>query len=247
MCPPRVASGWPRVVYARLMVTVVIPWRPQPTRVWAYDATSAWYRENLPDARILPVDSGDPVFNLAQCRNVGVNGADDDVVVIGDADTIPELAPLLDAIDGARQSGLVHLPYTRYHWLGSRGTAQFAEGHALIECDHELVIGACSGVYVAAPETWRAHGGQDERFRGWGFEDAAWYLAHETILGSPPVRHEGRVYALHHKAEVREGPQYDANAALMERYRAAASDADAMRQLVFSDATASNARTAPGV
>ena len=225
------------------MVTVVIPWRPQPSREWAFGATTAWYRDNLPDARLLPVDSGDAVFNLAQCRNLGVELADDDVVVIGDADTVPELEPLLAAIEGARESGLVHLPYTRYHWLGASGTAQFAAGGALADCDHELVMGACSGVYVAAPETWRAHGGQDERFRGWGFEDAAWYLAHQAILGSPPVRHEGRVYALHHTAELREGPQYDANAALMERYRAAADNADAMRQLVFS---AANARTAPG-
>ena len=230
------------------MVTVVIPWRPQPSREWAFGVTADWYRRNLPDARLLPVDSGDPVFNLAQCRNLGVELADDDVVVIGDADTIPELEPLLSAIDGARSSALVHLPYTRYHWLGATGTAQFAAGGALADSDHELVMGACSGVYVAAPETWRSHGGQDERFRGWGFEDAAWYLAHQTILGSPPVRHEGRVYALHHTAEQREGPQYDANAALMERYRAAANDSaangsDAMRQLVFS---AANARTAPG-
>ena len=226
------------------MVTVVIPWRPQPSRERAYDATTRWYRDNLPEARLLPVDSGDAVFNLAQCRNLGVELADDDdVVVIGDADTLPELEPLLAAIDGARESGRVHLPYTRYHWLGASGTAQFATGAPLSTCDHELVMGACSGVYVAAPDTWRNHGGQDERFRGWGFEDAAWYLAHETILGAPPVRHEGRVYALHHTAEQREGPQYDANAALMERYRAAATDADAMRQLVFS---AANARTAPG-
>ncbi|MET0163226.1 MAG: hypothetical protein ABW204_11275, partial [Microbacteriaceae bacterium] len=99
-------------------------------------------------------------------------------------------------------------------------------------CSFELVRGACSGVYVATPETWAAHGGQDERFRGWGFEDAAWYLAHETLLGEPPVRHPGRVYALHHVAEQRAGVQYDANAERMERYRAAAGDRAAMARLV---------------
>jgi hypothetical protein len=85
---------------------------------------------------------------------------------------------------------------------------------------------------VTTPRTWWRHGGQDQRFRGWGFEDAAWYLAHETLLGEAPRRHPGHVYALHHTAEVREGPQYDANAALMERYRAAATSAEAMRTLV---------------
>lgn len=216
------------------MVTIVIPWRPQQSRVPAFEVVTAWYRENLPDAALRVVDTDDVPFNLAACRNRGVAGVPDgEVVVIGDADTLPQRDALLEAIASAGD-GYVHLPYTEYHWLGAAGTAQYRDGTSLDECDFELVRGACSGVYVTTPETWREHGGQDESFRGWGFEDAAWYLAHETLLGDPPRRHTGRVYALHHVAEVREGPQYDANAARMERYRAAASDPDAMRQLVTS-------------
>jgi hypothetical protein len=214
------------------MLTVLIPWRPQPTRIAAFEAVTEWYAENVPDATVHTIDSPDPVFNLAQCRNLGIASVANphDVVVINDADTLPELAALESAI-AAASDGLVHLPYTEYHWLGATGTAQYSDGTPLAECDFELVRGACSGVYVTTPATWEAHGGQDERFRGWGFEDAAWYLAHSTLLGSAPVRHEGRVYALHHKAEVREGPHYDANAALMERYREATTP-DAMRQLI---------------
>jgi hypothetical protein len=214
------------------MLTVLIPWRPQPTRIAAFEAVTAWYAENVPDATVHTIDSPDPVFNLAQCRNLGIASVADphDVVVINDADTLPERAALESAI-AAASDGLVHLPYTEYHWLGATGTAQYRDGTPLEECDFELVRGACSGVYVTTSATWEAHGGQDERFRGWGFEDAAWYLAHSTLLGSAPVRHEGRVYALHHKAEVREGPHYDANAALMERYREAITP-DAMRQLI---------------
>lgn len=218
------------------MVTIVIPWRPQPSRLAAFDAVVAWYRDALGDVPVLIVDSDDEVFNLARCRNLGVGRLADprEVVVIGDADTIPERAALLEAIDAARTSGRVHLPYTEYRWLGASGTAEFGAGAALEDCSHEVVRGACSGVYVTTPETWASHGGQDERFRGWGFEDAAWHVAHETLLGEPPRRHVGRVYALHHVAEVREGPHYEANAALMARYRAAATP-DAMRQLLAGD------------
>ena len=226
------------------MLTVVIPWRPQPSRLAAFDEVHAWYTAHLPEAAIVTVDSGDDPFNLARCRNIGVAGArssDDaggDVVVIGDADTLPQREPLLDAIAAARTSGRVHLPYTEYHWLGRDGTAQFRDGRALEECDFELVRGACSGVYVTTPETWSAHGGQDERFRGWGFEDAAWYVAHETLLGEPPRRHEGMVFALHHEAQLREGPQYDANAELMQQYRDAAASREAMHEFVFARPTA---------
>jgi hypothetical protein len=254
------------------MVTVVLPWRPQPSRVDAFERVVAWYRQHLPEAEIVTVDSGDDVFNLARCRNIGVTDAArnadsarvadaardadahdtdaarnaDEVVVIGDADTLPEIGPLRSAIAAARTSPLVQLPYTEYHWLGREGTEQFHAGTPLAECEFELVRGACSGVYVTTPATWWSHGGQDERFRGWGFEDAAWFVAHETLLGAPPQRHEGAVYALHHTAEVREGPHYDANATLMESYREASGSSDDMARFVF-DASASNARVRPGV
>ena len=217
------------------MTVVVIPWRPQPSRLAALAAVTSWYGENLEGADIRLVDCDDPVFNLSQARNIGIAGVDDpdEVVVIGDADTLPERGALLAAIDGAADSGRVHLPYDEYRWLGASGTAQFAAGTPLDLCDFELVRGACSGVYVTTPRTWASHGGQDERFRGWGFEDAAWYVAHETLLGEAPRRHPGAVYALHHETQLREGPQYDLNAALMDRYTASAESRDAMAQLVF--------------
>jgi hypothetical protein len=219
--------------------TVVIPWRPKPDREQALADVRAWYAQHVPDATIRLVDTDDAVFNLARCRNTGAASVDpDDVVVLNDADTLPEHDALLAAVAAARTSGRVQLPYDRYHWLGAEGTAQFRAGTPLPDCDFTLVHGACSGVYVTTRRTWEAHGGQDERFRGWGFEDAAWNLAHTTLLGAPPQRHEGRVYALHHVAEVRNGPQYDANADLMERYRAASVSPEAMRALVSEPARA---------
>jgi len=221
-------------------VSVIIPWRPAPSRVTAFDALTSWYAREFPEFTVQTVDTDDDVFVLAACRNRGIVGASvDDVVIINDADTIPEPAALREAIAAARTSGLVHLPYTAYHWLGANGTADYLAGTDPRECDFELVLGACSGVYVTTPRTWERHGGQDERFRGWGYEDAAWNLAHQTLLGSPPQRHEGRVYALHHVAETRAGARFDANAALMERYRSAAGDPDAMRSLVSERVPAS--------
>lgn len=228
-----------------MTLTVLIPWRPQPSRVAAFDAVVEWYQKNIPGVDIRTIDSPDDVFNLARCRNLGVQLVNDvdEVIVINDADTLPQLEPLLAAINAAKTSGLVHLPYSEYRWLGATGTAQYSAGTALSDCSFELVRGACSGVYVTTPATWWSHGGQDERFRGWGFEDAAWYLAHETLLGAVPARHEGHVYALHHEPQLREGPQYDANATLMASYRAAVGDPTSMRGFVFPPATSPSAAT----
>lgn len=215
-------------------VRVVIPWRPAPTRLDAFDRVVSWYRAALPGVTVETVDTGDTPFVLAACRNRAMSqAAPGEVVVVGDADTLPEAAPLREAIAAAASSPLVHLPYDEYRWLGRSGSADYAAGIPLADCTVEQYVdGACSGVYVATPEAWKSHGGQDEGFRGWGFEDAAWYLAHVTLLGSPPRRHHGRVYALHHAGEVRAGADYDANAARMEQYRAAAGDPALMAALV---------------
>lgn len=227
--------------------TVVIPWRASPSRVAAFEFLTAWYAENMREATVMTVDTDDDVFVLAACRNIGVSTAQSEapdgtelVIVVNDADTVPDAEALRRAVDAAHADHLVHLPYTAYHWLGAEGTAQLRAGTPAEDCAFELISGACSGVYVTTARTWAEHGGQDERFRGWGFEDAAWFLAHETLLGAPPARHDGRVYAMHHVAEARAGEGYDANAALMDRYRAASGDPTAMAQLVGLIAPAAN-------
>ena len=213
----------------------MIPWRPAPSRIDAFERVVAWYERTLPEFEIRTLDTDDDLFALARIRNLAVTILDDpdDVVVINDADTFPEPEPLRSAVGAAARGGRVQLPYTAYHWLGPEGSAQFVEGRAPQDCTYELVHRACSGVYVTTRSTWEAHGGQDERFRGWGFEDSAWFAAHTTLLGAHPMRHDGDVYALHHETQLREGEQYEANAALRERYREAEPSPEAMRELVF--------------
>ena len=143
---------------------VVIPWRPAPSRIAAFERLVDWYERELPEFRIETIDSDDDVFVLARTRNLAIAGlADhDDVVVVNDADTLPEPGALREAVAAAPGSGRVHLPYTSYHWLGPEGSAELAEGAAPAECSFVLVHGACSGVYVTTRRTWEAHGGQDE-------------------------------------------------------------------------------------
>lgn len=216
-------------------VLVAVPWRPQPDRVYAHDLTVQRYRELLPDADIVDVDTDHDPFCLAACRNRGVHLAElggYDVAVLADADTLPERTPLLAAIEGAQTSGLVHLPYTEYRSLRATGTGQYRTGKPLEDCDHLVVPDACSGVYVITPATWWSHGGQDEQFRGWAPEDAAWMVAHKTLLGAEPVRHEGRVYALHHDSPVKEGADFEAGYARIFRYHQADGNPAAVRALL---------------
>ena len=218
-------------------VLVGIPWRAQPHRVYAHDLTVARYRDLLPDAYIMDVDTKHDTFCLAACRNRAVWLAETcgyDVVVLADADTLPEQKPLVAAIEAAAGDSRVHLPYTEYRSLRRDGTDQALDGIPLDRCAHMVVPFATSGVYVTTPATWWACGGQDERFQGWAPEDMAWLIAHRLLLGAEPARHEGRVYALHHESPTKTGPTYDAAVELYQRYVQAgdAGDIEAVRRLV---------------
>lgn len=202
-------------------ISVVIPWRAREDRQYAFDRVVEWYQVNLPQANIITVDDGRVPFCLSGSRNLGVKMAEEagaDAVILNDADTIPQLSSIMFATEWAVLGDRVVLPYTQYRSLQEKGTNQFRDGKDLAVCHAFVVDGACSGVYVFSPKVWWSHFGQDERFRGWGFEDAAWYAAHTTLIGRPPKRIDGSVYAFTHESEIKEGPDYERNAALCYRY-----------------------------
>ena len=217
-----------------MKIALIIPWREQASRRYAQKLVLDWYEENLPDADLILADNGVEPFCLSGSRNMGVRRASRyDVCVINDADTIPEITPLMESIEDCTQTHTVHLPYTEYRSLGIAGTQGYLRGTPLIDCDSLRVPGACSGVYVTTPETWWMHGGQDEEFRGWGFEDSAWFYAHTTLIGEAPTYHEGIVYAFHHESAEKKGDQYAKSGCRMALYERATGDVEAMRDLVF--------------
>lgn len=218
-------------------VAVVIPWRPFANREYAFNIVKSWYEESLPDAKIITADDGRSPFCLSGTRNVGVQLAEKEgaeVIVLSDADTVPEITSLSLAISAALEFDSVILPYTEYRSLMEEGSQQHLSGIPFENCNYIGVSGACSGIYVFRPEIWWKHYGQDERFRGWGFEDAAWYIAHTTLLGTEPMRIDGRVYAFTHVAAEKEGPNYERNANFCAQYLAISGNVDEMRSLASS-------------
>jgi hypothetical protein len=215
-----------------LATSVFIPWRPATSRLPAFDFTRDWWRSQGFDVHL--VDSDDRPFSLAASRNLAVALSSVDPlapIVISDADTVGEFAAIAEALERTDAEERTFLPYTEYRSLGEAGTAQALAGRQLELCSHLVYPPAVSGIYITTPAVWTQYGGQDPRFRGWLGEDIAHMHAHETLIG-PLGRTQGKAYALGHDSEVKEGPQYDANAQLMHRYGAAAGDVDAMWALI---------------
>lgn len=221
-------------------VMVGIPWRPSRGRWVPFALLQEWYATHFPDWHVHTADAdpnGDG-FSLSRSRNdlaYHASRYEYDVVILNDADTIPEPEPLRQAVRLALEHNATVLPYTEYRSMRDDGTAMHLRGVEIDQCPHFTVPFATSGVYVTTPSAWWSVGGQDERFVGWGPEDMAWLVAYRILRGEEPLRVEGKVFGLGHPTAVKEGPQYEANVALYQRYLAAgdAGDVEAVRDLAF--------------
>lgn len=219
------------------MKTLVgIPWRPgSPERVRNFRHVAAHMARLLPEARLETFDTNDHPFNRAAARNAAARFALDnsyDVLVLVDADTLVELAPLQQALD-ACGDGRMHLPYTYYRSLTNRGTHMYFGGRAPLDCpaDHEHEW-ATGGVMVCQPQAWFRAGGMDQRFTGWGFEDTAARVCWDALLGET-VRHEGTITHLWHPLETALGSKHWwHNRKLMDRYEDALGDAGRLMEII---------------
>lgn len=219
-----------------MTTAVAIPWRPGTPQRTAHHATvRARLQAMLPDAIHLDADSGHTPFSRAGSRNACVRhaqAAGAGTLVICDADTIPEPGPLHTAITAATD-GRLHLPYTWYRALSEAGTAQHLAGLPADQCPADLEHQwATGGVLVIQPTAWWTAGGMDERFTGWGFEDAAFRICADALLG-PTTTHAGTITHLWHPPESGLGtPQHAANGARCQRYVDATGDPAALRALI---------------
>lgn len=185
-------------------IAVVIPWRPQPRRIDAFNYVIKWYEKYLPSAELIIIDSDTEKFNLSRARNLGMKEAEKigaNVVIMNDADTVPSVAPLAEAIK-AVDDGLMHNPYTIYRFIPYEDSVKFFNG--IGPQDIKLVPAIIFpetwwGVVVFRPEVWWKIGGSDERIIGWGYEDTAMAYTHSIVFGKDFVKHDGVMYAFDHE------------------------------------------------
>jgi len=218
-----------------MRVTVVVPFRGgQVDREVAFEHTRAHLQHILPTARLVVADTDHQPFNRAAARNAGVREAGAGIVVVCDADSLPEREPVEAAIEAAAD-GLLHLPYTIFSGLTREQTLRvLLQGLPLGDVGKPDLVttNSVGGVLVIDHDAWWEAGGQDEGFHGWGGEDVAFRHACDTLLGQT-VRHDGVLYGLWHPSEMdRKSAQYRTNIARQNRYRGLRRNPRAMRQLI---------------
>lgn len=211
---------------------IIIPWRATPDRMANFRYCERWWRQHFPEIPIQLVDDGSMKFNRGGSRNEGVQySLDQDVVILADADTVPEELPVREALFAA-QDGKLHLPYTTFHGLSQSGTRRALRGRPLSEQptsdahDH-----ATGGILVIKPNSYLEAGGMPP-LQGWGFEDTIFRITADAILG-PTVRHTGTIYHLHHNAVWNlGGPEWTRNKEICDEYVECEGDPLRIKQLI---------------
>lgn len=200
-------------------IGIYIPWRGSGCR---YRLQNMQYvRDTLTSyelGRVSLCDSAAEKFHRAGVRNLCAQhalGERVDVMVLCDADTLPERDALVAAIKGAYEQPVLHLPYTQFVGLTKEHSFEVITGTAPVDDQQrwlETATHSIGGVWVMRPDAWHNAEGMDEGFTGWGWEDNAFHLA-SNVLNGQTVRHEGNIYHLWHPrpADLLHTPQYRAN------------------------------------
>jgi hypothetical protein len=154
-----------------------------------------WARTRWP---VVTADSETSIFSLAQARNNAVAQAQTEVVVICDADTIPDLRNVRAAVTDPVG---ICWPFMHYRILDIEHVDtpfnKLSSVPHLNAWDGEGGQGVGGCLVCTTEEYWRL-GGQPPEFIGWGYEDTAFVLIVETL--STVKRLPGNIYAFEHNA-----------------------------------------------
>lgn len=155
-----------------------------------------WWPTGWP---VVTGDSDTEIFSLSQARNNAVRKAKTDVVVICDADTIPDMNNVKAAV--ADPVG-VCWPFTKYRILAPEYIdtpfRKLADVPYLNQWGGDGAAGVGGCLITTVDEFWRL-GGQPPEFIGWGHEDTAFTFIVETL--STLRRLDGNIYAFEHNTD----------------------------------------------
>lgn len=230
------------------LTTVLVPYAPaglERLRAWTWVAQR--WALTMPEAEIVVAApnhaTGDPaLFCRAEAINNAAAEATGDVFVIADADTAFDPVYVTAAINLVAAGEVPWVLPGRYVRLSRAVTADWIARNPAApppllweqEIDEEWPANV-SGIVVLPREGFRAAGGFDERFKGWGWEDGSFAHALDTLWGHVE-RLQGHIaWHLWHPRPPEHsthGPYAVRQQRLGQRYIAAAGDRALMSELI---------------
>ena len=213
-------------------ITVCFPWRPQPDRMDAYHTCKTYWRSH--GFNTVEADS-DPTrpFVCNEARNNAARLADTDIIIIADADTVPEnIKQINTAVERIKsnESDVVY-PFTLYRYIPPEWTDKTA--YLSIAPIIGETYNSPGGMIVTTQDSFWSINGFDPRFipGASGFDDTAFMLAAQTLLATSRIY--GTVYSFDHPVSViRDYGDDNPNKTRYSLYEYATQDPALMRELV---------------
>ena len=173
-------------------LSIVLPYRPSEDgyRSAIFDWIYKRYEQLFPDSEIIVCDSNDEQFSRSKSRNIGVDQSTKKFILLADADIIPFKqfieSGIFDINNGV--SWMILYDNDLYFNADKSSSKIILNSDPISEIipsqiiwEHKITSWA--GQLLFKREDFYEIGGYDERFTGWGYEDNAFQVAADTILG----------------------------------------------------------------
>lgn len=212
------------------MISVLFPYRGDDgprDRLFGYVLN--WWKHYFPEAEICVGRNFEHPFNRGAARNEAFDQSNGEVVIVADADTVPTAQGVRDAIAEVVSTKCWSFPYAkdRYYNLTEAATQNVLQLHVgeqpsePVEGQYDHKITSWAGCLVLPREAWERVEGYDTRFKGWGYEDNAFYLKLDSLWG-PHRRQDSYCCHLWHpvsKENSFENPHIGFNKSLFRKYQ----------------------------
>lgn len=219
-----------------MKLSVLIPWDPRTKckyRLNAFEWLLRRYEETLYPTEVCIGTNTDEPFNRSKARNSAFAKSTGDYLLIADADTMFDTAQVYMGVERVRAADTWVLPYMYYYNLAQHQSEQVVAadpwmstgelGLPPTEYEHKI-LDSPAGLLVMKREHFEAVGGYDERFEGWGYEDNAFRMALNVLVGNSMRLPGFDCYHLWHPVSTTEGfesPTIGHNRGLFRRYEKA--------------------------
>lgn len=165
-------------------VSVLIPWRggdPQRERVFDY-VLAQWTAYDV-QVCVGEDDHGAP-FNCSRAQNRAFKQAERNHLVMIGADTLPpDVAFIWERLRHHDEDWFPIFSETAYY--SEESTDRILSGIHPADEPYSYTLPFCTGPVAVRRDAYVATGGMDERFSGWGYEDAAFRQTLAGLFGAP--------------------------------------------------------------
>jgi hypothetical protein len=153
-------------------VSVLIPWRSDHgprEEVWRW-LEPQWLATG---AEIITAeDATEGPFNFSRACNRAFSAASHTNLLIFGADQIPDIGVMQSAASRLNSEPWFPL-FEQTTYYSKDSSARIMSGKPCHDEPFEHVVPFCTGVLAVSSLAYKASGGMDERFSGWGMEDSA--------------------------------------------------------------------------